>query len=113
LVIECRINDHGEEDPSLLEEELENKRKVTAPKDEGEEEIDERATGKEDDPEKISDPKKSEDDLWLKESLSLFKGTIVEEKIENFKEGRKEDSNNGYEISNETSPDDAEEDGGS
>ena len=113
LAIECIINDDGEEDPSSLEAELENKRKVTEPKNEGEEEIEERVTGKEDKVKKISNNKILEDNLLLKESLNLFKGTIIEEKIENFKEGRKEGSNNGYEISNETSPNNAEKDGGS
>jgi len=92
---------------------LENKRKVTEPKNEGEEEIEERVTVEKDKVKKISNNKISEDNLLLKESLSLFKGTIIEEKIENFKEGRKEGSNNGYEISNETSPNNAEKDGGS
>ncbi|OIP74788.1 MAG: DNA polymerase III subunit gamma/tau [Candidatus Infernicultor aquiphilus] len=113
LAIECIINDDGEEDPSSLEVELENKRKVTEPKNEGEEEIEERVTVEKDKVKKISNNKISEDNLLLKESLSLFKGTIIEEKIENFKEGRKEGSNNGYEISNETSPNNAEKDGGS
>jgi len=113
LAIECIINDDGEEDPSSLEVELENKRKVTEPKNEGEEEIKERVTVEKDKVKKISNNKISEDNLLLKESLSLFKGTIIEEKIENFKEGRKEGSNNGYEISNETSPNNAEKDGGS
>lgn len=113
LAIECVINDNGEEDSSSLEEELENKRKVTEPRNEGEEEIEEKVTGKKDKVKKISNNKISEDNLLLKESLSLFKGTIIEEKIENFKEGRKEGSNNGYEISNETSPNNAEKDGGS
>jgi len=113
LAIECIVNDNGEEDPSSLEAELENKRKATEPKNEGEEEIEERVTGKEDKVKKISNNKISEDNLLLKESLNLFKGTIIEEKIENFKEGRKEGSNNGYEISNETSPNNAEKDGGS
>ena len=113
LAIECVINDNGEEDSSLLEAELENKRKVTMPRNEGEEEIEEKVTGKKDKVEKVSNNKISEDNLLLKESLSLFKGTIIEEKIENFKEGRKEGSNNGYEISDETSPNNAEKDGGS
>jgi len=113
LAIECVINDNGEEDSSLLEAELENKRKVTVPRNEGEEEIEEKVTGKKDKVEKVSNNKISEDNLLLKESLSLFKGTIIEEKIENFKEGRKEGSNNGYEISDETSPNNAEKDGGS
>ena len=113
LAIECVINDNGEEDSSSLEEELENKRKVTEPRNEGEEEIEEKVTGKKDKVKKVSNNKISEDNLLLKESLNLFKGTIIEEKIENFKEGRKEGSNNGYEISNETSPNNAEKDGGS
>lgn len=112
LAIECIINDNGEED-SFLEVELENKRKATGVRNEGEEEIEERITGKKDNVKKISNDKISEDNLLLKESLNLFKGTIIEEKIENFKEGRKEGSNNGYEISNETSPNNAEKDGGS
>jgi DNA polymerase-3 subunit gamma/tau len=112
LAIECIINDNGEED-SFLEVELENKRKATGVRKEGEEEIEERATGKKDNIEKKSNNKKLEDNLLLKESLNLFKGTIIEEKIENFKEGKKEGSNNGYEISNETSPNNAEKDGGS
>ncbi len=112
LAIECIINDNGEED-SFLEVELENKRKATGVRNEGEEEIEERVTGKKDKVKKISNNKISEDNLLLKESLNLFKGTIIEEKIENFKEGRKEGSNNGYEISNETSPNNAEKDGGS
>lgn len=111
LAIECIINDNGEED-SFLEVELENKRKATGVRNEGEEEIEERVTGKKDKVKKISNNKISEDNLLLKESLNLFKGTIIEEKIENFKEGRKEGSNNGYEISNETSPNNAEKDGG-
>jgi DNA polymerase-3 subunit gamma/tau len=113
LAIECIINDDGEEDSSLLEVELENKKKATGVRNEGEEEIEERVTGKKDKVKKISNNKISEDNLLLKESLNLFNGTIIEEKIENFKEGRKEGSNNGYEISNETSPDNAEKDGGS
>lgn len=112
LAIECIINDNGEED-SFLEVELENKRKATGVRNEGEEEIEERVTGKKDKVKKISNDKISEDNLLLKESLNLFKGTIIEEKIENFKEGKKEGSNNGYEISNETSPNNAEKDGGS
>jgi DNA polymerase-3 subunit gamma/tau len=112
LAIECIINDNGEED-SFLEVELENKRKATGVRKGGEEEIEERATGKKDNIEKKSNNKKLEDNLLLKESLNLFKGTIIEEKIENFKEGKKEGSNNGYEISNETSPNNAEKDGGS
>lgn len=112
LAIECIINDNGEED-SFLEVELENKRKATGVRNEGEEEIEERVTGKKDKVKKISNNKISEDNLLLKESLNLFKGTIIEEKIENFKEGKKEGSNNGYEISNETSPNNAEKDGGS
>jgi DNA polymerase-3 subunit gamma/tau len=112
LAIECIINDNGEED-SFLEVEIENKKKATGVRNEGEEEIEERVTGKKDKVKKISNNKISEDNLLLKESLNLFKGTIIEEKIENFKEGRKEGSNNGYEISNETSPNNAEKDGGS
>jgi DNA polymerase III subunit gamma/tau len=112
LAIECIINDNDEED-SFLEVELENKRKATGVRNEGEEEIEERVTGKKDKVKKISNNKISEDNLLLKESLNLFKGKIIEEKIENFKEGRKEGSNNGYEISNETSPNNAEKDGGS
>lgn len=112
LAIECIINDNGEED-SFLEVEIENKKKATGVRNEGEEKIEERVTGKKDKVKKISNNKISEDNLLLKESLNLFKGTIIEEKIENFKEGRKEGSNNGYEISNETSPNNAEKDGGS
>ena len=112
LAIECIINDNGEED-SFLEVELENKRKATGVRNEGEEEIEERVTGKKDKVKKMSNNKISEDNLLLKESLNLFKGTIIEEKIENFKEERKEGSNNGYEISNEASPNNAEKDGGS
>jgi DNA polymerase-3 subunit gamma/tau len=111
LAIECIINDNGEEDSFSLEAELENKRKATEPRNEGEEEIEERVTGKKDKVKKISNDKISEDNSLLKESLNLFKGTIIEEKIENFKEGRKEGSNNGYEISNETSPNNAKKDG--
>jgi DNA polymerase-3 subunit gamma/tau len=66
LAIECIINDYNKED-SFLEVEHENKKKAARTKNEENKERPERA-GEE------------KDNILIKESLSLFEGTITEEK---------------------------------
>lgn len=78
LTIECIINDNGKED-SFLEVEQENKKKTARTKDEEGKEREERAGEKKDNIKKRSN-EISKDNILIKESLNLFKGTIIEEK---------------------------------
>jgi len=76
LIIECIVNDNDKEDSFLGVEIKNNERKVVSERDREEEEIIE----KKNDVKKGSNKNEiSEDNLLLKESLSLFKGTIIEE----------------------------------
>ena len=81
LVIECTINDNNKED-SFLEGKQENKRETVKTRN-GENE--ERAEGTEGAGEEKDNTKKrsneiSKDNILIKESLSLFEGTITEKK---------------------------------
>ena len=78
LTIECIINDNGKED-SFLEVEQENKKKAARTGNEEGKERGERA-GEGIDNIKKGSNEVPEDNLLIKESLNLFKGTIIEEK---------------------------------
>jgi len=76
LIIECIVNDNDKEDSFLGIDTKNNERKVLSDRDREEEEIIE----KQNNVKKSSNKNKiSEDNLLLKESLNLFKGTIIEE----------------------------------
>lgn len=76
LIIECIVNDNDKEDSFLGIETKNGERKVLSDKDREEEEIIE----KKNNVKKSSNKNKIlEDNLLLKESLNLFKGTIIEE----------------------------------
>ena len=76
LIIECIVNDNDKEDSFLGIETKNSDRKVLSDRDREEEEIIE----KQNNVKKSSNKNKiSEDNLLLKESLNLFKGTIIEE----------------------------------
>jgi len=73
LIIECIVNDNDKEDSFLEIETKNNERKVVSERDREEEIIEKKNNVK-----KRSN-KVPEDNLLLKESLNLFKGTIIEE----------------------------------
>jgi len=76
LIIECIVNDNDKEDSFLGIETKNSDRKVLSDRDREEEEIIE----KKNNVKKSSNKNKIlEDNLLLKESLNLFKGTIIEE----------------------------------
>jgi len=74
LIIECIINDNEKEDSFLKVEAKNNERKAVIEKDKEEEEIIEKKNNV-----KKRNNKVPEDNLLLKESLNLFKGTIIED----------------------------------
>jgi DNA polymerase-3 subunit gamma/tau len=78
LAIECIINDNGKED-SVLEVEQENKKKAARTRSEEGKEREEGA-GEEKDNTKKRSNEISKDNVLIKESLSLFEGTITEKK---------------------------------
>lgn len=78
LAIECIINDNSKED-SFLEVEQENKKKTAKTRNEENKERAER-TGEEKDYIKKRSNEVSKDNILIKESLSLFEGTIIEKK---------------------------------
>lgn len=78
LVIECIINDNSKED-SFLEGKQENKRKTVKTRNRENKERAERA-GEEKDNTKKRSNEISKDNILIKESLSLFEGTITEKK---------------------------------
>lgn len=81
LTIECIINDNDKED-SILEVEQESKKKAARTRNEEEKERAERTerAGEEKDNIKKRSNEISKDNMLIKESLSLFEGTITEEK---------------------------------
>jgi DNA polymerase-3 subunit gamma/tau len=78
LAIECIINDNSKEN-SFLEVEQENKKKTAKTRNEENKERAER-TGEEKDYIKKRSNEISKDNILIKESLSLFEGTITEKK---------------------------------
>ena len=74
LIIECIVNDNEKEDSFLKVEAKNNERKAVIERDKEEEEIIEKKNNV-----KKRNNKVPEDNLLLKESLNLFKGTIIEE----------------------------------
>ncbi len=78
LVIECTINDNNKED-SFLEGKQENKRETVKTRN-GENEERAEGAGEEKDDTKKRSNEISKDNILIKESLSLFEGTITEKK---------------------------------
>ena len=78
LVIECTINDNNKED-SFLEGKQENKRETVKTRN-GENEERAEGAGEEKDNTKKRSNEISKDNILIKESLSLFEGTITEKK---------------------------------
>jgi len=74
LIIECIVNDNEKEDSFLKVEAKNNERKAVIERDKKEEEIIEKKNNV-----KKRNNKVPEDNLLIKESLNLFKGTIIEE----------------------------------